>query len=100
VSVVNQICTNLSKKVSWGLISLAFGLYKYTGILLPQSNCCLPPFFGRWLGDNADLVILKDAAHAPQVEVAQEYNKKVLEFLTRPPRGEYHANEVIPLHRD
>lgn len=54
----------------------------------------------EWLGDNADLVILKDAAHAPQVEVPQEYNKKVLEFLTRPPRGEYQTNEFGPLHRD
>jgi pimeloyl-ACP methyl ester carboxylesterase len=47
--------------------------------------------FGRDLGDNADLVILKDAAHVPQAEVPKEYNKKVLEFLTRPPRVEYHT---------
>ncbi|KAG0554533.1 hypothetical protein KC19_12G098400 [Ceratodon purpureus] len=40
------------------------------------------------LGDRADLVILKNAAHVPQAEVPKEYNKKVLEFLTRPPRGE------------
>lgn len=38
------------------------------------------------LGDKADLVILKDAAHVPQAEVPWEYNKKVLEFLIKSPR--------------
>lgn len=54
----------------------------------------------EWIGDNTDLVILKDAAHAPQAEVAQEYNKKVLEFLTRPLRGEHPPSEASSLHID
>jgi pimeloyl-ACP methyl ester carboxylesterase len=41
----------------------------------------------RYIGDNAELEIIKEAAHVPQVEIPKEYNQRVLKFLTREPRS-------------
>ena len=41
----------------------------------------------RYIGDNAELEIIKEAAHVPQVEIPEEYNQRVLKFLTREPRS-------------
>lgn len=40
----------------------------------------------RYIGDNAELEIIKEAAHVPQVEIPKEYNQRVMKFLTREPR--------------
>jgi pimeloyl-ACP methyl ester carboxylesterase len=44
-----------------------------------EFGCLLSSY--RYIGDNAEVVVLKHAGHAPQLEKAKDYNRVLMTFL-------------------